>query len=175
MRQTFQNFLLQAMPGLVKAGMFTPEMFDYLPMPYKVRQSIIQSMQAQQKNREAQAAAGISTGGRGPVRDPKETAAKIMDIQARAAVLQARAVDIPHKAKRDDFKAMMEAMAQRHEHQSDKVSHALDFDRADREQSRHKLEEDKALADFAVKLLGARNSNTPVPSAPEENLQSAEQ
>ena len=159
MRSSFQKFLLQALPSLVKAGKFTNEMFDYLPIPYKIRQSIIKSMQQEQEQRQAAAQAGINMGGRGPVRDPQETAAKVADVRARAAVHAARALDIPHKSKRDDFKAVMEAMGQHHGQQADRAAHALEINRASLDHSRQKLDEDKALADFAVRLLSGSNAN----------------
>ena len=166
MRQMFQKFLLSAMPGLVKAGMFTPQMFDYLPIPLKIRQSIIQSMQQQQQEKQQAAMQGINIGGRGPTRSPQEIQAKLQDLQARTAVHMARAQEIPRKSRREDFQAAIDAMAEQHkqkmeahrlgneqermvmEHGKSLAAHGL-------QRQRHSLDHDKALAEFAVKLFTA--------------------
>ncbi len=166
MRAMFQRFLLSAMPGLVKSGMFVPEMFDYLPLPVKVRNSLIQSMNAKAKQAQEAAMQGINLGGRGPVRSPREIQARIADVEARAQVHMARAQEIPKKSRREDLQTVIDAMAERNkqemeskrlnlEHGRTQAQQGMEMQRHSLERSRHTLESDKALAEFAVKLLAS--------------------
>lgn len=140
-RQAYQQFIAQVAPMLARQGLFVPSMFNWLPFPAMVRREIIEAMQAQQKQSQEAAAAGINLHGRGTPKDPRETEAKIAKLVAQAQLEQARTQTTIADAKREDLATVLE-------HQDAMQRNAL-------EASRQQLERQKAHAQTLVDLLEA--------------------
>jgi len=158
MRKMYSTFLLQAMPALMKGGMFVPEMLDFLPFPFKIRQKMIQQMLASQKAQEAAANQGRAVHGRGVPPDPRLTAAKIQKLQADAALHGARAADVSRESQRDDFRAAAELARATADHDHAGASHALE---ERRHSDTHGLATHEATAKLLTDLLTILNQPQP--------------
>ncbi len=150
MRKLYQNFLLQALPALMKSGMFVPQMFDYLPFPYKIKQAMIQQMTQQAQEKKQAAMMGINLGGRGAPVDPRLTQAKIQKLQADATLHMARAAAVRPESRREDFRSVVDAIGTM-------AGHAHEASRRDMERQHHRdthrLETSKATAKTLTELL----------------------
>lgn len=153
-RKMYQSFLLQAMPALMKAGLFVPEMFDYLEFPFKVKQMLIQSMKAEKQMQQQAAAQGVNLKGRGAPVDPRLTQAKIQKLQADATLHMARAAAVRPESKREDFRSVVDAIGTMMGHAHDRTQHDLERDR-------HRLEQGKAAAKTMTDLLAILNQPAP--------------
>jgi hypothetical protein len=159
-RQKFSNFILQVGPMLAKLGLFVPSMFNYLPLPSKVRRDMVQSMQAQQQKQEQAAALGINIKGRGAPRTPQEVQARVQDIQSKAMLHQARAKSLLADSRREDLRAIIDTIQgfQKQGLESDRVDLEsqrvrLDHHKYGLDVRKHHLDHQKAIADTAIKLL----------------------
>lgn len=155
MRQQYSNFILQAGPMLAKQGLFVPEMFNYLPFPVKVRRAMVQAMMAAQQEKKQAAAQGINLGGRGPVRDPRETQARIENLQSNALLHTAKAKANLAQSKREDLRAIVEALQGFGQQELERDQHDLERQKHGLDHQRHRLAAHKAAADTITQLIEA--------------------
>lgn len=162
LRQVYTNFIIQAGPMLAKQGLFVPSMFNYLPFPVRIRQEIIQAMQQAQQQQAEAAAKGINLKGRGTPRDPRETQARIEKLQSDALLHTARAKALSSQGRREDLRAVVDAIQgftthglERDRHDLDRARHGLERDRHGLERHQHGLERHRVSVDTITQLLEA--------------------
>lgn len=156
-RQKFADFLLQSLPALTRQGLFVPSMLNYIPfIPLKVRQDIVQAMQAQQQAQEQAARQGINLRGRGAARDPRETEARIADIQSKALLHRAKAQALLQNSRREDLRTILERLKSGEEHSIERNRQTLEQQHLHLNAEQLRLEREKAQAKTFTDLIGHR-------------------
>ena len=132
-RHQYMEWILGMAPTLIRMNQFLPEMLDYMPWPFKIRQMLKKGMLAQRAQEQQAAEQGIQTHGRGSPVSPQERKGKVDKLQADTMLTMARTQRVAGQVERDkekmqlqQMKAILEAAVEQTRLQMEKQAHSAD-------------------------------------------------
>lgn len=155
MRQQYAAMMMEAGPFLSRQGLFVPEMWWYMPWPFKVKRMLIGAMKAQTEAAQQAAAQGINLHGRGTPRDPNETAARIADITARAELHKAKAQNLANRSQQETAQTLVDEMNARRQASLEADRTQVDRERLAVDREKLVLDHHKAKAKTIVEMMKA--------------------